>query len=208
MTWRSPALFLLIVLVGGWPSRQLRGAASELLASALSRCLAPLEFGAGGRAEVHPRAISELRLAGESVSADAELRLTIDGYDNESISAINLRRDAYLPLLLVLAITLSAPYSLARRALALALSLPLAFSACVAALWLTACWLFAHQAPQIYPLGARQLQLLDALVSALLLPPSLRFFVPSLIALLALSLAARAGAAARRSQPAAPPATH
>jgi hypothetical protein len=45
-------------------------------------------------------------------------------------------------------------------------------------------------------------------VSTLLMPPSLRFFVPSLIALLALSLAARAGTAARRSQPAAPPATH
>jgi hypothetical protein len=207
MTWRWPALFMGVLLIGGWPSAQLRGAASAALAPALSACLAPLEFGYGGRAQVLPSIVSEVRRAGENVSSDALLRLTIDGYANDSISTINLRRDVYLPLLLVLALLLSAPSSRRRRAWALALALPGVFSLCVLSLYLTACWLFAHQVPDIYPLSAPQLRLLDALVSTLLMPPSLRFFVPLAVGWVALSLAGLVEAPARRSLPAAPPAT-
>jgi hypothetical protein len=205
---RSLLIFASLLVVAAWPSQSLRAGASELLCATLEPLLAPIEFGLGGHATVSPAPNAEGRRPGEAVTSDALLRLTIDGLNDESLTTINLRGDFYLPLVILIAATLAAPLAWRLRLRALALGLPLAYAACFARLYLTICYLFAHQAPRFYPLGAGRLQLIDGLVSALMMTPSLRFFTPLAVAALtlALSYAAYAARSAGTSPPAAPPA--
>ncbi len=206
---RKLGAFLFLVVLGGWPSTALRKATSDLLSPILSSMLASCEFGQGGRAMVRSAEIADVRRPGENVTTDAQLRLTIDGLRNESINAINLRRDFYLPLWIALLAASLAPADWTQRVWALALTLPTVFALCFGALYLTICWIFAHQAPVIYPLEPGMLRSLDALVGALLMPPSLRFFVPLLVALVAVLLAKTLSSGARAAKPGhpLPPAT-
>lgn len=194
MTWsarrsgRSAALFFVLVLVPAWPVRQVREQASAALIAMLNPLIGQLQFGQGGRAHLREAPVREVRQPGENVSSDAVLALGVDGYPQSFPVGFNLRRDFYLPLLIFVAAVLAAPVAGKRRLAALLLGLPLAFYVCLVSLYLTVCWLFAHQAPAVYPLSPGELKLLDTIISTFVMPPTLRFFAPLMIAIAMLAL--------------------
>lgn len=192
---RSAALFFVLVIVPAWPIRQVREQASAVLIGALNPLLGQMSFGRGGRAQLRHAQVREVRRPGENVSSDAELALGVDGYPQKFPVGLNLRRDFYLPLLIFAAAVLAAPVRGTRRLAALVLGFPVAFYLCLGSLYLTVCWLFAHQAPIVYPLSAAELKLLDTVISTLVMPPTLRFFAPLAtgVGMLALLSGARDG---------------
>jgi hypothetical protein len=195
---RAAAIFIVIVVVAGWPHRGLRAAATEVFSSLANPILAELRFGElKGTAQLRPAPVVDVRRPGEHVTSDAVLALGVEGYEEEMPFGVNLRREFYLPLVIFSAAVIAAPFSLRRRAMAFALGFPLALVLCLGSLYVTICWLFAYQAPRIFPLSPGMLTLLDTVVGTFLMPTATRFIVPLLIAIGMLAVVRARDAAAR-----------
>jgi len=181
---RAAAIFVVIIVAAGWPHRGLRAAATEVFSDLANPILAELRFGkGGGTAQLRPAPIVDVRRPGENVTSDAVLALGVAGYKEEMPFGVNLRREFYLPLVIFSAAVIAAPFSLRRRAMAFVLGFPLALLVCLGSLCATICWLFAYQAPRIFPLSAGQLRVLDTVVGTFLMPSATRFVMPLLIAI-------------------------
>jgi hypothetical protein len=177
-------VFGAIMIALGWPSLSLRDATGSALVSVVAPPLSAVRFGDGGRAELRATPAVQSRRAGEHVSSDALLILRIEGMHGELVTSMSVRRDLYLPLLTFCAAAWAPPIGTRRRWLAFALGLPMAALGCFGFLCLTVRWLFAHQAPQLYGGSEHDLTLLDGLVGAFLMPSSVRFALPLLLATL------------------------
>ncbi|HEY6877467.1 MAG TPA: hypothetical protein VI299_05580 [Polyangiales bacterium] len=180
--YRSAARFIVLIALAAWPSQFVRAHVSSALCILINPWLAELSFGQGGHAELHAAQVSEVRRAGEAVSADAELRLQLTMLPQPLHVGVNLRREFFLPLATFAAAVIASPSSWRTRSLALLLGLPFAFYVCFSGLFVTTCWLFAHYAPAVFPLSPTESKLLEAIVSMALMPPTPRLLVPLLIA--------------------------
>ena len=87
----------------------------------------------------------------DNVTADAALALSVAGYDGDLAMGMSVRRDAYLPLWILIALLIAAPLPFARRMKALAIGVPLMLALNLAALELLVTWTFAFQLRGIYP---------------------------------------------------------
>lgn len=186
--WRAllrwGALGFLLTVALGWPSDSVRARVSELVCTSVSPLLEAATFGVGGHARLLPQPSDATQEAGANPSSDSALLLTIDGYRGRRPIGMSVRRDFYLPWCVVVAATATAPLSLRRRLLALALGLSLVSLFCLAALWTTCMWLFARL-PAGRALSESTRVLLDTVVGSLIMPPGIHLFVPVLVALFA-----------------------
>ncbi len=102
------ATFAAILIGGGWPSARLAHGFSAAYSGLANGVLGVMTFGQGGRARLSARDETTLR-AGDAVAADTLITLTVDGHPRAARLGISLRRDAYLPLLILLATVLAGP---------------------------------------------------------------------------------------------------
>ena len=152
-----------------------------------------LTFGRGGHARLRPALAVETR-TDQNVVSDAVIALRVDGYSDELKIAMSLRRDAYLPICVLLAVIAAAPLPWRRRGRALGWGLPAIIALTVVCQWFGILWTFSQQLAPVMAWGPGPASLIDGLYQALLLPPSNRFVVPLLLgsALVVLSLSTTA----------------
>src|SRR6185503_16395115 len=103
MTARARALLrvgltLALLLLAAWPAPGVALAFSRLYCPLAGAVLAAHTFGERGHARLQPLP-ALTRRDGDSVTADAQLSLTVDGFAGMIPLGICLRRDVYLPLL-------------------------------------------------------------------------------------------------------------
>jgi hypothetical protein len=173
-------LFLATLVLGGWPRPDLRAAFSRGYAAAADLVLDQLSFGQGGRATLVPEK-GEAR-TGAAVEQDARLVLSVSGYEGEVPFGLSLRRDAFLPCLIVIAALIGAPLPARRKLLCLGAGTAAVLALSLACVYLTAAWLFSGQLTRVYQPSAAWAWVLDVMAGALLLPPSNRFALPLVLA--------------------------
>jgi hypothetical protein len=193
-------LFLGALVLGGWPRPGLRAAFSRGYAPAANLVLHNLSFGEGGRATLVPET-GEAR-AGAAVEQDARLALSVAGYDGELPFGLSLRRDAFLPCLIVIAALIGAPLPARRKLLCLGVGTATVLALSLVCVYLTAAWLFSSQLTRVYQPSAAWAWALDVIAGALLLPPSNRFALPLVLAaVLVFALRGPSGPKARSPRP-------
>src|SRR5262245_48775956 len=94
------ALFVIVLIAGAWPSAERSHAFSFALSEASNLVLAG-ELGHGVSAQLAPLALDAVRGARDNVSADTLLTIRVARYAGELQYGMALRRDAYLPLVLL-----------------------------------------------------------------------------------------------------------
>ena len=141
-------------------------------------------FGRGGR--VHLTAgdrAPDGRIVEGEVTSDTVLVMTIAGYRGSAVHGINARRDAYLPLVVLLAALAAIPLAPRPKLRLLLLGGLIQFGVIVASLWLFVVWQFAVGlgVGEVYDLSPAARGGLDLAFRTLLLPPGNRFAIPLLI---------------------------
>src|SRR5262245_9580265 len=97
---RVAAFFVLLGVVG-WPWQPVRRAFASAYCATAGALLARVHF-AGGAGHAHLRPAPEAaRHPGDNVTTDAVVELSLDGRPGRPRLGVNLRRDAYLPLLIL-----------------------------------------------------------------------------------------------------------
>jgi len=178
----------------------LRAAFSRGYAPAANLVLDQLSFGEGGRATLVPEAGGAR--AGAAVEQDARLALSVVGYDGQLPFGLSLRRDAFLPCLIVIAALIGAPLPARRKLLCLGVGTATVLALSLVCVYLTAAWLFSSQLTRVYQPSAAWAWALDVMAGALLLPPSNRFALPLVLAaVLVVALRGPSGPTARSLRP-------
>lgn len=174
------AAFLIVLGVAGWPWLAVRGAFSSAYCATVGGGLARLTFRDGvGHARLLPAAPTSVRRPGEHVTSDASVELSLDGSPGRPRLGVNLRRDAYLPLLILVAAIAVAPLRLRGKAMCLLAGVPIVLAASLAALVMLVAWVFAGG---LGPTDAVRSKALDVMVRLLLEPPGNRFIAPLVLA--------------------------
>jgi hypothetical protein len=180
----SLAVFLALLLVGAWPWPPVQRGWSAIYCPIANLLLTPQTFGTGGHARLRPLPRIE-RHPTDNVTADAALALSVAGFQGVLESGMSVRRDAYLPLWILISLLVAVPLGFARRLKALAIGIPVMVALNLAALELLVTWTFAFQLRGIYPTdtGAVWRRLVDLAYGALLTPPGNRFIAPLALAI-------------------------
>ena len=175
----SLAVFLGLLVAGAWPWPAIQRGFAAMYCPVANLVIAPQTFGRGGHARLQPLP-RIVRQPGDNVTADAALALSVAGYDGDVAMGMSVRRDAYLPIWILIALLLAAPLPFARRMKALAIGIPLMLALNLAALELLVTWTFAFQLRGIYPADAGEIwrRLVDLSYGAVLTPPGNRFIAP------------------------------
>lgn len=185
MTWTARrvavalAAFLGVLIAGAWPWPSVQRGWSAIYCPVANLVIAPQTFGRGGRARL--RALPSIeRHANDNVTADAVLSLSVAGFGGDLPLGMSVRRDAYLPLWILVSLLIAAPLGFARRLKALAIGIPLMMVLNLASLELLVTWTFASQLRGIYPADTSSLWLraIDLAYGAVLVPPGNRFIAP------------------------------
>jgi hypothetical protein len=175
----SVAVFLGLLVAGAWPWSAIQRGFAAIYCPVANLVIAPQTFGQGGHARLRPLP-RIVRGPNDNVTADAALALSVAGYDGDLAMGMSVRRDAYLPLWILMALLGAAPLPFARRMKALAIGIPLMLALNLAALELLVTWTFAFQLRGIYPADAGEIwrRLVDLAYGAVLTPPGNRFIAP------------------------------
>jgi len=173
----GPLLALALLLLAAWPVAGVALGFSRLYCPLANAVLAGHTFGQRGRARLQPLP-ALTRRDGDSVTADAQLSLTVDGFEGAIPLGICLRRDVYLPLLLGIAVIACFPISAIRRLACAAIAAAITVAAGIAANALVVAETFATQLHGVYPPGDLQRRGLQLAYGALLAPPGNRFIAP------------------------------
>jgi hypothetical protein len=178
LIWFGACAGLLSVLA--WPRAPVTAGFSEAFCKIGNPLLERLEFGNGGRVALMP-AREQQRQVSDSVAADTTLRLRVDGYNGDLPFGMSLRRDAYLPLVILVAVISTAPLRLRPKLGALVLGALVVWALSLGAVCLAAVWIFAERLARVYELPAHHKDWIDLAYRALLLPPSNRFIIPIVV---------------------------
>lgn len=173
------AVFLGVLIAGAWPWPPIQRGFSAIYCPIANLVLAPQTFGRGGHARL--RALPQIeRHADDNVTADAVLSLSVAGYGGDLALGVSVRRDAFLPLWILISLLIAAPLASARRWKALAVGIPLMLALNLAALELLVTWTFAFHLRGIYPddVASIWLRAVDFAYGAVLSPPGNRFIAP------------------------------
>jgi hypothetical protein len=145
----------------------------------------------GGRARVSPLPEVSRRID-DHVDADALLVLSVDGFQGTLPFGLSLRRDVYLPWLMLAALLVVAPISTMVRMAAPVIAGLIVWASNVGACALLAMWTFATRLRGVYTLSPAAFRGADFLYGALLAPPGNRFIGPLVLGLLIVFLDRRA----------------
>ena len=181
--WRWFAGFsaCLLVLALPWPG--LREGFARAYSGSLDLVLLDhITFGKGGHARLRAASVEERKIEAH-VATDAVLVLRVEGHTGTLDVGMSLRRDAYLPIVMIIALIAAAPLPWRRRGHALAIGVPVTVGLTIACQWLGALWMFCNRLPSVVPLGALAHAIVDGSFDLLLLPPANRFVVPLLVGL-------------------------
>ena len=174
------ALFAALLFLGGWPSAAVARAFSAAYCPLANLLIAHQTFGRGGRARLAP--VDRIQRGdGDNVTADATIALRVDGYQGALPLGMSLRRDVYLPLLILTALLIATPLGLRRRLLGLAVAVPVLLLWSLVVIQILVVWLFATKLAGIYAISPRELRVVDLAYEALLAPPGNRFIVPMVV---------------------------
>lgn len=169
------ATFAAVLIAGGWPSARVAHGFAVAYSGLANVILASITFGNGGRARL-VAAETNVSRVGDAVAADTQIALTVDGRTNSARLGISLRRDAYLPLLILLATVLAGPLAWRRKLQVGAIGLGIELLITLGAVVLLVGSALALGVPGLYP--PRSAALWDLASRTLLLPPGNRFIVP------------------------------
>ena len=174
------AAFLLLLVIAGWPWASVRRAFASAYCATVGSLLAGVSFNGGtGHARVFPAPADAARRPGDNVTADAVVELSLDGSTGHPQLGINLRRDAYLPLLILVSAIVVAPLRGRGKLICLAAGVPVVLVGSLAALVALVSWIFAGG---LGPPAAMKSKALDLLVRMLVEPPGNRFIAPLALA--------------------------
>jgi hypothetical protein len=174
------AAFLVLLGIAGWPWPPVRRAFSAAFCAMAGPLLARVSFAQGaGHARLVPAPATGPRRANEHVTSDAEVELSLDGSPGRPRLGVNLRRDAYLPLLILVSAIAVSPLRLRSKGLCWLAGAPISLAASLAALVALVSWVFTGG---LGPPGAVKSRGLDLVVRMLLEPPSNRFVAPLALA--------------------------
>jgi hypothetical protein len=174
------AVFLVVLAVGGWPWTAVRSAFASAYCATVGPGLTIFGFrGGAGHARLEPAPPTSVRRPGENVTSDAEVELSLDGSPRHPRLGVNLRRDAYLPLLILICAIAVAPLRPRGKAICLAIGVPIVLAASLAALAALVGWVFAGG---LGPPGAVTSKTLDLIIRMVIEPPGTRFIAPLALA--------------------------
>ena len=193
---RSALLFLGIVLLGAVPHPWAAPVLNRVEVALVDGGLSCFEFGKGGRARVAPLA-GVSRGPGDNVDADALLLLSVAGFDGDLPFGISLRRDVFLPWLILAAVLAAAPISRIVRLFSPLLAALIVGPASVGAYALLSMWTFTTQVRGVYTASPAALRFTEFAYGALLVPPGNRFIAPLGVGLLIVFLDRRRRSALR-----------
>jgi len=173
----SVAAFVAIVIVGAWPREGVPSAFSKAYCPLANAGLALFVLGEGGRVHLRPRP-DTARVSGDSVDADTLVVLSVDGFEGELGLGVSLRRDVYLPWLILVALLAVAPISTISRVASPLITAPIVLAASVGAYALLAAWIFSTRLQGVYTSSGIEPRVAALAQSALLTPPGNRFMAP------------------------------
>jgi hypothetical protein len=173
-------VFLVVLAVAGWPWGAARRAFSSAYCATIGATLGRVSFrGGAGHAALIAAAPTSVRRPGENVTSDAEVELSLDGTTGHPRLAVNLRRDAYLPLLILISAIAVSPLRTRGKGICLLVGIPIVLAASFVALVALVSWVFAGG---LGPPDGLQNKPLDLMVRMLLAPPGNRFIAPLALA--------------------------
>jgi DNA-binding MarR family transcriptional regulator len=174
---RALGLFLGILALGAWPWPGVAVGFSAVYCPMANLVLVGHTFGDRGHARLI--AVREIRRKeSDQVTADAVLSLAVAGYSGTLPLGVSLRRDVYLPLLILMALIVSFPLPPVRRLICLGVGVPTTLAAGIAANGLVVAWTFMTQLKGIYPAAPAMTKITELAYGAILLPPGNRFIAP------------------------------
>ena len=174
------AAFLLLLVVAGWPWGGVRRAFASAYCATVGALLAGVIFNGGtGHAHLLPAPADAVHRPGDNVTADAIVELSLDGTPGHPRLGVNLRRDAYLPLLILITAIAVAPLRVRGKLNCLAAGVPVVLAGSLAALVALVSWVFAGG---LGPPDAMKNKALDLVVRMLVEPPGNRFIAPLALA--------------------------
>jgi len=174
------AAFLLLLGVAGWPWTPVRRAFASAYCATVGVGLSGMSFkGGGGHARLSAAPPTTVRRAGDNVTSDAVIELSLDGSPGRPQLGVNLRRDAYLPLLILISAVVVTPLRPRGKLICLLAGVAVVLAASLGALALLVAWVFAGG---LGPQAAMTNRALDVAVRMLLEPPGNRFIAPLVLA--------------------------
>jgi hypothetical protein len=181
--------FFLLLAVAGWPWPTVRRAFASAYCATVGAALAQLSFASGsGHARLLPAPPDAVRRPGDNITADAVVELSLDGRPGHPRLGVSLRRDAYLPLLILVAAIAVAPLSIRSKAISWLIGVPLVLGGSLAALAMLVSWVLAGG---LGPQSAVKSSALDLAVRLLVAPPGNRFIAPLVLAALLIAVRLR-----------------
>lgn len=182
---RPVVWFAAVLLLAGAPISPVRRAFASTYSAAMNVLLGSVTFGKAGHAHFGAGDTDPdgRKLEGE-VSIDTVLVLTAGGVSGTAVHGLNARRDAYLPLVMLLAAVAATPLTLRTKARVLLLGFLCEGVVITASMWLFLVWDFAVGLgmSQLSDLSSPWRNVVDLAFRTLLLPPGNRFIIPLLIA--------------------------
>jgi len=174
--------FLLLLAVAGWPWPTVRRAFATAYCATAGALVSGASFSGGaGHARLLPAPAKTVRQPGDNVTSDAVVELSLDGNPSHPRLGVNLRRDAYLPLLILVSAIAVAPLRIRGKAICWLVGVPVVLAASLGALLMLISWIFAGG---LGPPDALKSMTLDLAVRMLLEPPGNRFIAPLVLAAL------------------------
>lgn len=175
------AVFLLILGCGAVLWTACGFGLSRGAGAVLNVVLEHVPFDGGVRVELTAMPESHERQSGDNVDADTQVTLRAPGYPGQAAFGMSLRRDAYLPLVIFVALTLALPLAAPSKAKSLVAGVVVIACAAAGSIYILVGYLLAQRT------GARPLEETNTLISFLferwLTPPGNRVIAPLLLAL-------------------------
>lgn len=172
--WLARAFVCFVLTSAPWPG--VRPAFSAALCSCANLLFDNWTFGKGGHARLRPAVGAELDVK-ESISTDTIVQVKVQGYSGELRFGLSARRDAHLPLALLMSVLLSAPLPTRKIVPAAAAGFVLGAIVSLGFLWLGVASFFRERLATVWRPARVVAQGLELANNLLLLPPANRFFL-------------------------------
>lgn len=175
--WRSLARGSVVFLVCAAPWPGLRPVWSAAYSTVANVAFDQITFGRGGHARLRPAVGAELDVK-EAVATDTIVKVTVTGHTGELLFGVSARRDAQLPLALLVAVLMAVPLPATRRIGSLLAGTFVCVCASVGLLYVGVASFFAERLATVWAPSPFASQVLQLANSILLLPPANRFVLP------------------------------
>lgn len=181
-------VFAAVMGVGAWPSDTVRFGFSTFVSAVSNATLGYMRFDSGARVMLAPLPKGVKRGANDNVEADTSVSLHWPGAPPRVGYTMSSRRDAYLPLVIFVAVILAMPLGLRRKLVCLAVGVPVTLAVALSSVAIVVTYLFSQSPGNVIPKwqGAAAEFLFERWLS----PPGNRVIAPLLFGL-ALGLAAK-----------------